>query len=348
MIFDFSHKRAFALIAILFLSIQFLFASETKQSHINNGILDLRDWNAEQFSAVELSGNWEFYWNKLLSPSDFPLSNKPEFLPFPEIWNNLNSKHGELSNFGYASYRLTILLPNECPLLALQFPDVYSSSKLWIDDKLFMVAGETGKSKEKSTPYWLPQTKSFKPNGNKIVLVLQISNFDHNKGGISIAPVIGNNTALFQERDQNSAIDLLLTGALIMGGLFLFGLFVFGRQQKSVLYFALFCIVYSYRIIGTDLYFLHNLIPNVSWQITIRLEYVSLYLSTFLFITFIKSLYPHETSNTLGTILKSITLGLTALTIFTPASIFTWPISYFLIVLVLYFFYATSIFVRAS
>ncbi|MEA3443902.1 MAG: response regulator [Bacteroidota bacterium] len=342
------NKRLGNIIVLTVLFSQFAFGLDQSTGNVQNGIIDLRNWDSANYSQVELNGQWEFYCEQLLEPDDFPVRIVPEYLPFPEQWINLDSRYGHLPAFGYATYRLTILLPDNCPLLALGMPDVYTSCKLWLNGELFIEEGQPGINKKLSKPYWLPQTKSFKPEGTEIVLLLQISNFHHNKGGMSITPVLGKSKELLQQRDLEAAIDLLLTGALLMGGLFFLGLYIFGRQEKSVLYFALFCLAYSYRVIGTDLYFLHQMIPWLGWHIAIRFEYISLYLSTFLFLMFIKTLYPRETSKILMGILKVISLGLIALTLFAPAWIFTWPINIFLFVLMAYIVYGVLVFIKAS
>ena len=35
------------------------------------GVLDLADWDFKNEGPVELSGEYEFYWNQHLTPSDF-------------------------------------------------------------------------------------------------------------------------------------------------------------------------------------------------------------------------------------------------------------------------------------
>ncbi len=44
---------------------------ETKRPVAVKGVLDLRGWNFERDGSVNLDGEWEFYWDRLLEPSDF-------------------------------------------------------------------------------------------------------------------------------------------------------------------------------------------------------------------------------------------------------------------------------------
>jgi signal transduction histidine kinase/CheY-like chemotaxis protein len=190
--------------------------------------------------------------------------------------------------------------------------------------------------------------RSFVQEEDTLDIVLQISNFDHSKGGSHSPLSLGLADDLFKERETSMGMEFLLTGALLMGGLFFLGLFLFGRQDRSVLYFALFCLVYSYRIIGEGNYFLHQILPNVSWQITVRLEYITLFLSAFLFMNFVQSIYPKETNKWVALFLKVISLFLVALTLFTPASIFTQSVKPFFVILMMYVLYSTYIFFFAA
>ena len=35
-----------------------------------NGVLDLADWDFEKDGSIDLSGEWEFYWQQHLTPGD--------------------------------------------------------------------------------------------------------------------------------------------------------------------------------------------------------------------------------------------------------------------------------------
>ncbi|MBW2430193.1 MAG: histidine kinase, partial [Deltaproteobacteria bacterium] len=57
----------------------------------DKGILDLTDWDLREDGPVDLSGEWEFYWSRHLSPSDFSKENLPdnkEFIKVPGYWKN--------------------------------------------------------------------------------------------------------------------------------------------------------------------------------------------------------------------------------------------------------------------
>ncbi len=315
---------------------------------IENGYLDLSNWDFANSGSIALVGEWEFYWDTLLAPTDFPTPVQPQFPYFPQLWSSISDTLVDYSNFGYATYRVKVKIQPAKDLLAIKLPDYYTSYKLWLNDKLLAYNGMVGTTKETSKPHLLPTTKSFYADSDELIFVLQISNFYHSKGGAKIPPIIGTNLILATDREFELGIDLLLTGALLMGGLFFLGLFFFGRQDKSVFYFAMFCLTYSYRLIGYGNYFLHNIIPDVSWQITTRAEYIALFLSAFFFMQFLQSVYPKETNKIFAAILKTIAIAFVIITLFFPAHIFTLTVNPFLIILLIYILYGSYIIILAA
>ncbi len=323
-------------------------STDKSKPRINQGFLNLEHWDFDKDGSFDLQGEWAFYWDTLLGPSHFPTSITASYPEFPHLWNSLNSENQEYHSLGYATYHLKIKIKATNSVLALQVPDFYSAYTLWFNGKKFSSNGQVGTHSGDSKPHWLPITRSFSTNETEIDLILQISNFDHSKGGASKAIRLGSSDELFHSREMLLGIDLLLTGSLIMGGLFFLGLFLFGRQDRSVFYFSMFCLMYSYRIIGTGIYYLHNILPNINWEISIRAEYLTLFLSAFFFMLFIQSIYPKETAKLPANILKGLTIFLVLITFLSPARIFTLSVTPFFVILLAYVAYGTYIFIYAA
>ena len=316
---------------------------------IQNGVLNCTDWDFDKDGYITLDGEWEFYWQQLISPKDFENSAKykPEYLPFPSLWANLKIDGKPLPNIGYATYRLTFKTDSIIPLLAVEMPDAYSAYRLWLNGNIIAENGEVGTDRVSSSPHWLPLTESIHLPSRNNELVLQISNFHHSKGGISKMPVLGSSRQLTRKRENHLAHSLLLTGSLLMGGLFFLGLFAFGRHDKAVLWFSLFCLTYSYRIIGSEMYVLHSLV-QLKWQFTIILEYIALYTSIMIFVEFILQLFPKETYKPAIRGIQVISAALILLTLVTPAIVYTKVLNYYLIMLIFCIIYGTYIFIRAT
>lgn len=309
-----------------------------------NGILDLRSVNLQE-QAAPLNGEWQFYWRRLLKPGD-TLSAAPDFVTYPSLWNKIKLHGKTLPVEGYATYALTILLPKNRPHLAMYMTDVYCSYRLFINDSLMLQNGRPDTSEQTAIPFWCTQTVNL-PNTDTVHLLLQVANFWHTKGGTYKQLYIGESSKLSLNLRRDRAYDVLLAGCLFMGGLFFFGFYAFGSRDKAILYFSLFCIVYSYRMIGTSLYVLHAVFPNLSWFVTIRIEYLSLTLGVALFSRYFQSVYPKDANRFVVNAVVWICLFYSLLIVATPPHLFTKGIMAFLGVMFFYIAFALFICVRA-
>ncbi|MEO8172678.1 MAG: ATP-binding protein [Sediminibacterium sp.] len=338
-------KRSYHFLLLL-LSCCILFSSRAaeKPPQAIKGVVDLRliDFTKEK---IALGGEWGMYWKRILTTAD---SVAPDaFVPFPMLWRKTILNGSPLPNVGYASYSLTILLPKKTGKLALQLPDTYSSYRLFVNGEMFANAGNPDSSEEKAIPKWQHKTLALDPSSDTLHLILQVANFWHSKGGPYKQIVIGDRQALFTEQSQDSALDLVLTGCLFMGGLFFFGLFLFGRHDKSILYFALFCMVYSYRMVGARGYVLHAVFPDIPWIITLHFEYLTLFISVVFFSLYTRYLYPEESSKYETYIQVWACAILSAIVIIFPPSVFTQLITPFLVVMFGVIGYAFYVYIKA-
>ena len=321
------------------------YAQLNAQPIAQRGVIDLRNIDFNSNTTIQLGGEWQFFWNELIQP-DVNVRRLPNFVEVPHLWNN----DSVLGSKGYGTYKLRILLPENHPNLAINMPDVYTAYSLYVNEVLLDNNGRVSTNEQGHRPNWTPKTiflGTFEDT-NIIELKLLISNYSHSKGGIRVPIEIGENTVIKRKREFELGYSYLLSGSLLMGGLFFLGLFFFGRTEKAIFYFALFCLVYSYRILGTDLYPLHFIFPGISWELSIRLEYFSLYLGSAMFGIFVKFLFPEEV---IKEIINSFTITFSlfiASVLFLPASIFTSFLNYFFVVLALLAVYSVYVFTMAA
>jgi signal transduction histidine kinase/CheY-like chemotaxis protein len=323
-------------------------ANEDLPPVAKNGVIDLR--KTDLFGkSLSISGEWGFYWNRLLSPDSLAsTSPAPDHVQFPLLWNELRVHGRQLPSIGYATYTLTVLLPAKRPRIGMEVPDAYCALKLYVNGVVQAQNGQPATEKSKAVPFWVTRTIAI-PSGepDTLVLVLQVANFWHARGGPYKQILIGDKDELFLKKNRDSAYDFMLGGCLLMGGLFFLGLFVFGRNDKTILYFSLFCIVYSYRMVGTGHYALHALFNDLDWFITIRLEYLTLSVGIILFAIYTKSLYPEDSHPLIMNGMVWFCLFYTALILFAPTLVFTRFLVYFLAVMFFCIAYASYVYLRA-
>lgn len=323
----------------------FSFSSAAQQPIAKNGVIDLRNTDLTK-QSVALDGEWGLCWEKLCEPGH-PSEKMTGLIPFPKRWDNTVIGGKKITAKGYASYVLTILLPKHATNLALDVPDTYTSYKLYANDILFAESGKPGVSLETTTPKWQQFTRELFVNTDTVHLILQVANFLHSKGGPYKSIVIGNRDQLFSKRNKNTALDFILTGSIIMCGLFFFGLYFFGRYDKTILYFSLFCITYSYRIVGSAQYALHTVLPDIPWVITVHIEYLSLFVSVIFFTEYTQKLYPEDSNKYITTIERWACIVLSLITVVFPPSVFTQLINPFLVVMFFVIAHAFYVYIKA-
>jgi signal transduction histidine kinase/ActR/RegA family two-component response regulator len=307
----------------------------------NDGIIDLRGHSLS--NEITLNGKWFFYWNELLNSSDSSI-NKGKIIDFPQLWQDLTVDNLSLPSYGYATYRATVLLPDTSAPLSINMPDVYSSYSLYINDELVLTNGKVADNAKDYIPHWQVKTYDIPVGTTVLHIALQVSNFIHSKGGIKESIIIGEKEILSLKKERANAIDLLLTGCLFMGGLFFIGLYLFGRRDKAILLFALFSIVYSYRIIGTENYVLHTLLPDLNWTLTLRLEYISLFLGIGIFGLYTQSLFPKDVNKKIVYIISLLCFTFAMGALILPPYYFTQLINPFLIVTIVCLIYVPCVY----
>jgi signal transduction histidine kinase/CheY-like chemotaxis protein len=308
-----------------------------------NGVIDLRN---ESFSSdVLLNGQWLFYWKQFQDPHK-PAAAGGTVVEFPFKWNGYVLNGKTLPSFGYSTYRLTVLLPPEHKNLRLTMPDAYCAYKLYINGEPSSGNGKISTDSEGFIPHWQYQAVDL-PQADSLELVLHIANFAHSKGGIKDPVTIGIKDRVKMDRHRSEAIDLLLTGCLFMGGFFFLGLYLLGNRDKAILLFSLYSIVYSYRIIGIENYVLHSLLPNLSWYLTVRLEYISLFAGIGLFVMYTRFLYPEDVNRPIINTLSLVCFAFTLASMLLPPYYFTQLVNPFLVVMGLALIYVPYLYIKS-
>jgi len=311
---------------------------------VKKGLADLRNKSLNE-KSVALNGEWGFFWNQLLTPAD--TVETVTYYQFPQLWNGHKVTTEQLSSQGYATYRLTVLLPKKRGDLALFIPDMYCAYRLYLNGAVFANNGNPDISKKNYKPHWVSHTLLLPGNADTLHLILQLVNFSHAKGGVTKQILIGDNELLQTEKQEWIATDFLLAGCLFMGGLFFFGLYFFGKNDKAMLFFSLFSMVYSYRIVGSSFYALHSVFPNLNWELTVRLEYFTLFASIYLFVKYIHQLYPEDIYKPLAKVLSAFCLLVTIMPVVTTPLMFTRIINPFLVLMFFCMGYVLFIFIKA-
>jgi len=292
------------------------------------GVLDLTRWDFDRNGPVDLSGEYEFFWNQHLRSADFERVPPPRpsgFIKVPGFWNGYRLDGFELPGDGYATYRLAIRLAQPRMHLALKVPEVSTSYRLFIDHSEMAAVGAAGKSFKTTIPRQHPLLLSFTPGSDRIVLLIQVSNFHHRRGGLWEMITLGRADDLARRQERERGLDFFLLGGIFIMAVYHLGLFLARRKFRSTLYLGIFCFLVALRLFTTDERYLVQMMPALDWGLLVKIEYLSFYLAVPVFGMFIQSLFTVFSQRLLRLILLA-GLGFALTVVLTPVRVFSYSL----------------------
>ncbi|RLD75352.1 MAG: hypothetical protein DRJ10_15425 [Bacteroidetes bacterium] len=321
-------------VILLILSISFSSCNKyNDKPYAVNGVLNLTDYHIQK--VVSLDGEWEFYWNELISPKDFRKRDieGDTYTKIPGTWDNLTEQYPLVSKLGVATYRLRIYKQFNNSRFGIKLNKINVAYKIWINGDLLYEAGKVAEKEKNIIPAKEVKTHYFVSESDKIEIILQVSNFNHNKGGIESSILLGVAEKMKSKEKWGLALNFFLFGLLLIVAINHIILYWLRRDVTSSLYFALliFSIAFNFILIGN-----HNILsllfPNMSWAMQIKLDFIGDYVSLFLFLKYISSLFKEECSKKVINFILIYSILLSIFVLVTSPLIFTYSISQFHIV----------------
>ncbi len=306
------------------------------------GQLDLRGWDFARDGLVDLSGEWEFYWQKLLGPDAFAKDQLPSMTKFIEV-------PAHFSGDGYATYRLRILLnqPPQGPM-AFKMPEFETAYALYVNGRLISENGVVGRTRAAMRPQWLPKVVDFSTEREQVEVILQISNFYHKKGGAGQLIYFGPESLVREASERALSYELFLFGNLFVMGFYHIALFALRSQDKSPFYFGLSCLLVALRILVTGEHCLVDWFPDISWRLVIQLNYLSFTLTVPIFVMFTRALFTEGIPLEFVRGLQGVSLAFVGLIILTPARIFTYALQPYQVVTLIAVVYFVFLLIRMA
>jgi PAS domain S-box-containing protein len=308
-----------------------------------NGLLDTD-------GPVKLSGEWEFYWEKILKAEDIIAEPRPEgmtLIRVPGMWNGHEISGKKISGSGYATYRLKVLLGHRKGPMAFKFLSMGTAFDLHVNGKQLSSAGVVGTTLETMAPEWLPHIAGYTPDSDQLDLLLHVSNFNHRKGGAVEVIQFGTEKDIREMREKSLAFDLFLCGSIFIMALYHFVLFLIRRRDRAPLYLGVFCLLIAvYGLLSGERYFA-QIFPGAAWEFRVRLTNFTSFMSVPVFLSFIHSIFSREFKraflNTLGVPL----ILLACAVLLTPARVYSYLIPVFHIITIVSALYTIYVLVLA-
>ena len=321
-------SKIFHLFGFLFVIIFFVSCVNevSKKPLVEKGVIDLRTWNFQKEVAI-LDGDWEFYPNEFIdtAPSTSLKKNHTKFETVPGLWN---TKMG--GGNGYASYRVVILLPEDLEIpLAFKVSEHGTAYSMYANGKKIASNGVIGVTRETSIPEQIPLISSTIQPTKELEIIFHVSNFHYKDGGLWYSTLIGQENLLRDIREKNLLLTLFLCGSILIMALYHLTIYTLRKKDKSPLLFGLFCLVLIFRLVSFNEKYLAHLLPNNSFIIINRIEYLGYYLAIPIFSHFLQVLFPFEFKKRILSIIYIIATIFVVMVIGTPSWFYTYTANYY-------------------
>jgi len=232
---------------------------------MEKGFLDLSSWNFEEDGLVNLNGQWAFYWEKLLESEDFESydSIKAEYISVPGGWATKGSEGIEYPEFGYATYRLKIKIPDKNADYSFIFMSIFTSASLWVNGTFCFENGKVASSEEQSKPkfttnFYSPVT--YSKDSDTLDIIIQVADYSYGgpAAGLRRKISFGPDDQINNQRIRTNSINSFLIGVLLLIALYHLFLYLYRTKEVSYLIFAvLSLVVVSWTIYSSGMFLDH-------------------------------------------------------------------------------------------
>lgn len=304
-------------------------ALDSPKFESREGVLDLRQVEVRE-NPQKLAGEWAFYWQELLSPEDIRIRSAEvgqdgHWIDIPSSWSGYRWNGEKLGGSGYATYRLVIELSEKDrnDRLALRLPSIFHAYKLWVNGELLAQVGTVGQDKPGMSPRLATKLLFFQPESDTVELVMQVSNFHHNRGGITKPIELGGSDVLATKTNLNLATDMFITASLVVIGLYNLLLFILRRKDRAPLYFGVFTVLLGIRSLFNGEVIFTQWLPHFPWELQFKIEYLILSVSGYIISMYFDSIFPNYVSRWFRIGSRVATGAFCILIVVTPALIYT-------------------------
>lgn len=243
---------------------------------ISGSIVDLEIFNKENFSE------------KLNTLKSSNYSNNSILVELPSSWNSYRLGEPFSNGSGSGSYRLLVKGLDPSKLYSFCVFDLFSNAySIYVNGKLITTVGKPDVDYTKTVPDISMDIVSFVSNEKgEANFVLHISNLIHRNGGAWNAIKFAEDSYVHSRYKVQLNYAFLCFGTLLTIFLYQMFLFLFKKMDFGSLYLALFAIVILIRLIVTPISLIEYFFPNISYSLSLKLEYEALILGPMLFLLY--------------------------------------------------------------
>lgn len=341
-------RRLILGVAILLLT--YFVANAAEHPLIQKGVLDLSKYSWEKDGITELTGEWEFYWNKFYPPAFFSGTySRPDAYAFvPSFWNESVPGGGKWKPaLGYATYRVLIKCPPDRQQLALKFLTVESAYRLFVNGKEILNVGYADTTLAGTVANLKPVIVNVTAENNTLDLVIQVSNFHNRVGGLWDFIRLGTPEQVQAKFVSNISLEFFVAGCFFLAGVYFLVLFAYFKKRYILLYFSLFCfLLFARTMVTVEVPLLY--VSNWNWEVTRRLEFISVFLTVPVLALFSYHLFPEDFNGKLLYVILPVCGLFFLLSILGSYYQYTYVIRYYEIFMLACLLYGVYVYVKAA
>jgi len=306
---------------------------EEKKHEIKNGMLNLSEIKLNKKNIIQLKGEWEFYYKQLITPNEFEnLHLKPIYLN-EGYWNSIEISNKKLPRTGYATYRLQIICDREYPNAYFESGEIFTSSKVWINNELIYEQGKVSKEPKTSKPESFKKIYPIKMQKGKNIIVIQASNYSHRNAGMIVSPRIGLNNLIIHEKELKLAWTFFIFGILLVLAFYHFVIVISAHSNRMALYFGVFLVLIALHTTVISEEAIRILFQDISWSLILRIEFTIFFVSSPIFGKFIFQFLRDELDKRVFDFFLYFGIALSFLCFLLPSYLFSFLIIPFYFVL---------------
>ncbi len=277
------------------------------------GVLDLSGWDFKSKGPVKLKGEWVFYQDRFFDGSTIEAGSDLSESVFIKLPGNQGDRPIKDCDYRNGFFQLKTKLAGNDRNVSLYGGESIGIYKIWIDNRMVVSPENWGVDLE--SPYAL-YTAS---DGNKktVVITLQAVNYPWQTGTPPATLMIGGSDSLKKIQDFNVATEYFIVSSLLIIALYHLFLFLLRKEEKSTLYFTVFCLLWAFYLALSD-YGAHSIIsfiPEWSWLARVKAALIAKALIICVMVLFITSLYPYKGSKVISKMVMIFSLTLVSATL---------------------------------
>ena len=203
-----------------------------------DGIVDLTDNSAINM----LTYGWEIYIQKIVAPTEIQNTPHDEIVYIGQ-YNDLAFHNGTLPH-GFATYHLKAMLPSLSQTYAMEIPEIYSASRVYINNQLMWNQGNI----ENYKPAIQTGVIMFEAK-DSIDITIQVRDENHYYSGVVYPFILGHQDAVMNVLNIRQMIRTFLCAFMFIGScLILILTLVYRKKEFFYLFIFSFvtCIYLSY------------------------------------------------------------------------------------------------------